>query len=235
MSIVLGDVLPLAAAYGLMVCAQCFGGDIIGRLHGEAAAAAAMVLPDDVGPELSLAQMCEGYGNHHFDAVSNGFHAAGMLAAIISLLVALWPSHVTTGQRLLSGLWVPPQWYIGAWVGHFFLQKDIPAVFAYGVQLRTWAAGELCSAKWVFSGDAFAEKPSLLTGGAPVPFRHGAALALAQLVVLAAMTPAGSIWQHALSGGKAAAKGTLREVLDNAAIVAAAVAAAIVLVIRSYE
>ena len=210
-----------------MSCAQCFGADIVGLLHGDAAKAAAMVPPDDVSSDLSLAELCRGYGAHHFDAISNGFHAAGMLAAIVSLLVALNSVHITRGQRLLSLLWIPPQWYITAWVGHFWLQKDIPAVFTYGVQLRTLASGEFCSMKWVFSGEVFAEKHSRLVGG-PVSFHHGFSLALALFVVMGTVTPAGKIWQQALSGGKPKAKKVIGEAFGTASMAAASMAVVVV-------
>ena len=46
---------------------------------------------------------------------------AGMVLAALS---------GSKGPGLL--VWVPPTWYGFAWVGHYFYQADIPAVFTYG-------------------------------------------------------------------------------------------------------
>ena len=57
---------------------------------------------------------------------------------------------------------VPPTWYLYAWAGHFFVQKDIPAVFVYGMSLRGWLAGEYCSLCSLFAGRTVAEPWELL-------------------------------------------------------------------------
>ena len=54
-------------------------------------------------------------------------------------------------RRLALGS-VLPLYYLYAWVGHFFVQRDIPAVFTYGMTLRGWASGEFCSVKALVMG-----------------------------------------------------------------------------------
>ena len=41
-------------------------------------------------------------------------------------------------------------WYLSAWAGHFILQKDVPAVFSYGMSPRGWAVGEYCSMRALY-------------------------------------------------------------------------------------
>jgi hypothetical protein len=33
------------------------------------------------------------------------------------------------------------------WVGHFWFQRDIPAVFSYGMQLKPFIWGECCQVR----------------------------------------------------------------------------------------
>eukprot|EP00539_Tryblionella_compressa_P017315 CAMPEP_0178842612 /NCGR_PEP_ID=MMETSP0746-20121128/15621_1 /TAXON_ID=913974 /ORGANISM="Nitzschia punctata, Strain CCMP561" /LENGTH=91 /DNA_ID=CAMNT_0020506001 /DNA_START=17 /DNA_END=292 /DNA_ORIENTATION=- len=48
--------------------------------------------------------------------------------------------------------WSFPAFYLPAWAGHFFLQKDIPAVFSYGTTLSGWYNGETCAYKALWEG-----------------------------------------------------------------------------------
>ena len=93
---------------------------------------------------LPLEALCEAYESHHFDSTSNVLHAAGMAVTLITAAYALCAPSVGVVRRMLL-LWLPPLWYLWAWAGHFFIQKDIPAVFTYGMTLHGWASGECCS------------------------------------------------------------------------------------------
>ena len=77
-------------------------------------------------------RLCKGYAAHHFDSVANSLHAGGMTAGLVSAGVGLFAKHLTPLERVVSVMWHVPQWYLFAWVGHFGLQKDVPAVFTYG-------------------------------------------------------------------------------------------------------
>jgi hypothetical protein len=126
--------------YAAMFVAQNFGAEVIELLHGsEARLKATSPQYDDVHADTPLQQLCEGYDAHHFDRVSNCIHAAGMILAFISLFCFI----VSKERRIL--LTLPPIWYLYAWIGHFFIQKDIPAVFVYGMTLKGWLSGEYCS------------------------------------------------------------------------------------------
>ena len=76
-----------------------------------------------------------------------------MVLVIITLLQVL----VNRKWNSLMLLTVPPVWYLYAWAGHFFIQKDIPAVFVYGMSIRGWLAGEFCSLCSLFSGRTVAK------------------------------------------------------------------------------
>ena len=130
----------VVAGYGFMCVAQNFGPEVIQLLHGtEARIQATAPQYEDVQPNTPLEQLCEGYDAHHFDSISNCIHAAGMIVAFFSLFCFI----VSRQSRILITL--PPIWYLYAWVGHFFIQKDIPAVFVYGMTFRGWLSGEYCS------------------------------------------------------------------------------------------
>ena len=135
--------LGLGLAYSLMLLSQSRGEAIIRTLHNATAAAAAAA-PDansDVDAGNSFEQICVGYEAHHYDPESNALHSAGMILTFGLLLGAL--SGRGPGGKLL--VWVPPTWYGFAWVGHYFYQADIPAVFTYGMTLRGWISGEVCA------------------------------------------------------------------------------------------
>ena len=138
----LPPALGIGLAYGLMWLAQSQGEAIIRTLHNATAAAAAAA-PDaasDVTADHTFEEICAGYESHHYDPDSNALHTAGMALSAGMVLTAL---SGRKGAGLL--VWVPPTWYGFAWVGHFFYQADIPAVFTYGMTLRGWASGEACS------------------------------------------------------------------------------------------
>ena len=136
----LPPALGLGVAYSLMLLSQSQGEAIIRTLHNATAAAAAIDIDanSDVSADHTFGEICKGYEAHHFDMDSNALHSAGMLLAFGLLAAALKGK----GAGLL--LWVPPTWYGFAWVGHYFYQADIPAVFTYGMSLRGWASGEVC-------------------------------------------------------------------------------------------
>lgn len=197
--------LSLAGAYGLMVCSQNFGSDIVGLLHGPAAKIAAEVPPDDVAPGTPLLELCDGYANHHFDSISNALHAAGMTAGLVSVAVGLAGTNLSRGQRVASLLWWAPQWYLWAWLGHFWLQRDVPAVFTYGLTPKSYLTGEFCSSLWVYTGLVFKEKNTTfpgLEGTVPAqPFL--VTLAVVLFVLIGAFSPPGMLWQAAFRGSVA--------------------------------
>ena len=137
----------IIVSYGFMVIAQYYGAEVIEVLHGEEARdKATSPQYEDVKSDTPLHQLCKGYDAHHYDPVSNCLHAAGMILTFISICSFC----LTMQARIL--LTRPPIWYLYAWVGHFFLQKDIPAVFVYGMTLRGWLSGEYCSICSLVSG-----------------------------------------------------------------------------------
>jgi hypothetical protein len=156
-------ILPLILSYVAMVAVQRKGAEMIGVLWGtEAQEAAVAQNTDDVQPDQDVTILCGGYDKAHFDTTSNILHAAGMVAALylaISVIVALplggWfrkPS-----LFLQQFLWIWPVYYLPAWVGHLWFQKDIPAVFTYGTTVRGWAVGEYCAFHDLFAGGVVSE------------------------------------------------------------------------------
>lgn len=146
----LPPALGLGIAYSLMLVAQSQGEAIIRKLHNgtAAAAAAAPEANSDVSADHTFEQICIGYEAHHYDLESNALHSAGMILGIGLLLTAI-------GRKGVGlTLWVPPTWYGFAWVGHYFYQADIPAVFTYGMTLRGWASGEACAVLAMMAGRA---------------------------------------------------------------------------------
>ena len=147
---------PLAVSYAAMYAVQSRGADIIGALWGPAAKEAALAQNvDDVQPDADVGVLCGGYASAHFDQMSNILHAAAMLTAVYAAVnVFLGPvvrrSSVATVVQWF--LWIWPVYYLPAWVGHLWFQKDIPAVFSYGTTFRGWAAGEYCAFVDLFSG-----------------------------------------------------------------------------------
>ena len=90
-------------------------------------------------------RLCKGYAHHHFDSIANSLHAAGMTAGLVSVGVGLAAKHLSAIERIASVLWHPPQWYLYAWVGHFAMQKDIPAVFTCAIALSPVSRQPLCT------------------------------------------------------------------------------------------
>lgn len=155
------SIIPLLLSYASMAVVQSKGADIIAALWGDDAKQAALAQNvDNVQPDANVQILCGGYATAHFDVTSNILHAAGMLAALylaVTVLVAvplgLRRSTTTTLVTVVQlFLWIWPIYYLPAWVGHLWLQKDIPAVFTYGTTLRGWAAGEYCAFVDLFSG-----------------------------------------------------------------------------------
>jgi hypothetical protein len=142
----------VTAGYFLMYISQSFGPEIIELLHGTEARVNALALKyDNVKPDQSLEDLCNGYDAHHFDPISNCSHAAGMILVFISIFVYF----ITGKHRIL--LTLVPIWYLYAWIGHFFMQKDIPAVFVYGMTLQGWLSGEYCSVCSLIMGRTISE------------------------------------------------------------------------------
>jgi hypothetical protein len=138
--------------YGLMFIAQSFGPDVIEALHGPAARADATApIYDDVKPDAPLDLLCQGYEAHHYNQVSNCFHAAGMVLSFLTVCSMI------ISRRFEIFFSLPPIWYLYAWAGHFLIQKDIPAVFVYGMTLRGWLSGEYCSISSLLGGRTLTE------------------------------------------------------------------------------
>ena len=152
------SVFLVGVAYVCMYIAQSRGAQVIELLHGrDAMVAATAAQYDDVQADTPLELLCRGYDSHHFDAHSNCSHAVGMVLVLITLFHCVYVQ-----RRWGMLLTVPPVWYLYAWAGHFFIQKDIPAVFVYGMSLRGWLAGEYCSLCSLFAGRTVAEPWELL-------------------------------------------------------------------------
>ena len=141
--------LGLGLAYSLMLLSQSQGEAIIRALHNDTAAAnaAAPEANSDVSADRTFEEICSGYEAHHYDPDSNALHSAGMILGGGLVLASL--SGRRGGELVV---WVPPTWYGFAWVGHYFYQADIPAVFTYGVTLRGWISGEVCAVIAMLAG-----------------------------------------------------------------------------------
>jgi len=110
--------------------------------------------------------------------------------------VGLFAKHLTPLERVVSVMWHVPQWYLFAWVGHFGLQKDVPAVFTYGLTPKSFLSGEFCSTMWVYTGSVFESKPSALgTSDAKLPSALLFGIAVLLFAFIGAATPAGFLWQ----------------------------------------
>eukprot|EP00977_Amphora_coffeiformis_P021709 scaffold9766_cov268-Amphora_coffeaeformis.AAC.1 len=167
----MSNPLPLAISYAAMYAVQSKGPAIIGALWGPDAQAAAVAQNvDDVQPDADVSILCGGYDAAHFDVTSNILHAAGMVAAVYAVVQAVMGLlGVVGGERRASMtstvqwfLWVWPVYYLPAWVGHLWYQKDIPAVFTYGTTVRGWAAGEYCAFCDLLSGGIVNEPAELV-------------------------------------------------------------------------
>lgn len=141
----------LVLAYAVMAASQVWGPAVIQLLHGkEARAAAAAAGTESVAPDLSLEKLRRGYDDAHFDSVSNCLHAGAMVAVVIIILWTVTPA--SSGRRWCGLASLLPVYYLPAWTGHFFLQKDIPAVFTYGTTWRGWACGEFVAFQSLLAG-----------------------------------------------------------------------------------
>ena len=172
-------------AYIAMVVAQTKGRNIIEVLHGTEAAERAMTMwssRESVPSDLSrLEELCPGYRSAHFNSFSNILHASSMVAT-------LWLFIYST-TLLFFGffkpknfVYLPPLYYLPAWAGRFYFQKDIPVVIARGVTLRSFLAGEFCSVLAMISGNLV---------------RNGTEIALTGILVagwIACLITVGGIW-----------------------------------------
>ena len=156
-----------------------------------------------------------------------------MTAGAISVLVGLFGCGLTKLERVLAVLWWTPNWYLYAWVGHFGMQKDVPAVFTYGLTPKSFFSGEFCSVLWVYTGRVFEEKGSILVApNQTVPWRFNFGIGLAALVLIGALTPTGFLWQKALRAYCKPSTGkTITTAITGATISAALTTAAIAVAI----
>ena len=146
----------IVLAYIAMVVAQTQGRKIIEVLHGAESAERAVnnwMRDESVPGGLTrLEELCPGYASAHFNFISNILHASSMVAT-------LWLFIYST-TLLFFGffkpknfLYLPPLYYLPAWAGRFYFQKDIPIIFARGVTFRTFLVGEFCSFLALISGN----------------------------------------------------------------------------------
>lgn len=143
----------IVASYALMYIAQTNGGAIVGALHGSEAAEKALsdLSADAVQPDLDIRDLCAGYAAAHFDSSSNILHAVGMVATLWLFVYATTLFFFGVGN-FKHYLYLPPLYYLPAWLGHFIFQKDIPAVFTYGTTARGLLSGEFCAFEDLFHG-----------------------------------------------------------------------------------
>ena len=134
-----------------------------------------------------LVALCASYERHHHDPLSNCLHAAGCLLAAGALAAGVCSATARVRRRLALGS-VLPLYYLYAWVGHFFVQRDIPAVFTYGMTLRGWASGEFCSVKALVMGRTV-RAPGELALTAAIALVHAAYLRRACRAAASAPAP----------------------------------------------
>ena len=114
------------------------------------------------------------------------------------------------------------------WVGHFGMQKDVPAVFTYGLTPKSYFSGEFCSVLWVYTGRVFDEKGSIIVAaGKTVPWRFNFAFGVAMLVLIGALTPPGFLWQKAMRAYAPDSQARITSAITGASVSAALTVAAI--------
>lgn len=153
-------------AYVAMVVAQTLGGKIVETLHGSEVAERALAdlrsggsVPADWG---DLTEWCHGYATAHFNSTSNILHASSMVASLWLFVYSV--TLIFFGFfKPRNFLYLPPLYYLPAWVGHFVFQKDIPAVFPYGNTPRGLVAGEFCAVQALFDGNLVRTPQELLS------------------------------------------------------------------------
>ncbi len=143
----------LVIAYILMYFSQTQGGAIIEAIHGSKAAEKALsaLTAESVQSNLDRRDLCIGYAAAHFDSTSNVLHASAMVATLWLFVYATSLFFFGHGN-LKHFLYLPPLYYLPAWVGHFVFQKDIPAVFTYGQSFTGLLNGEFCAFEDLFHG-----------------------------------------------------------------------------------
>lgn len=143
----------LVISYALMALAQMQGGLILQLLHGDEASrrALAEMASQTIQPDLDYRQLCREYSAAHFHSTSNVLHAVGMVATMWLVVYAATLSLLGFGNPK-HFLYIPPLYYLPAWIGHFVFQKDIPAVFSYGTTIDGWVNGESCGWEDLFRG-----------------------------------------------------------------------------------
>jgi hypothetical protein len=146
----------------------------------------------------SWTELCEVYSEAHFHSYSNILHAGAMYATLVLWVIVIDRLRRTTRKSNMEDstttkaippplrykwlwllLWIPPVYYLPAWVGHFFVQHDIPVVFTYGTTFQGWWKGETCS--WML----------LLWGGWTIqtPYEMILAMMVCNLLLYAVVTP----------------------------------------------
>jgi hypothetical protein len=172
----------ILASYVIMYIAQTKGGDIVGAIHGSEAAEKALsgLVADAVQPDLDLRDLCNGYAAAHFDSASNILHAAGMVATLWLFVYATTLFFFGFG-KFQHYLYLPPLYYLPAWVGHFIFQKDIPAVFTYGTTPKGLLSGEFCAFEDLFHGGIARNPTEMMYSGMVLVAMIGSLLAFGGL------------------------------------------------------
>ena len=148
-----GIMWGLVLAYTLMFIAQIQGSNILAAIHGADAVQKALSdrMIESVRSNLARPDLCVGYAAAHFNSASNVLHASAMLATLWLTVYASTLFFFGHGHPK-HFLYLPPLYYLPAWVGHFVFQKDIPAVFTYGQSIQGLINGERCAFQDLFHG-----------------------------------------------------------------------------------
>lgn len=143
----------LLLAYSMMALANWQGGMILHILHGEEVSQQALrrLSSQSTFADLNYHQLCREYSSAHFNSTSNILHAVGMIATMWLIVYASTLSLLGFGNPK-HFLYLAPLYYLPAWLGHFYFQKDIPAVFTYGTTVDGWVSGEMCAWEDLFKG-----------------------------------------------------------------------------------
>lgn len=162
--VALAPTLSLVCGWCMLVLSQVYGRSIIRGMYGEGrlqeldAADAASPLPFADGSEREFYAFCAFYESHHWDGVSNTLHTVGCAGVVLLAAVCV---HSIASQKarnmrraLQALLWIPVVYYGCNWTGHFFLQRDIPAVFNWAFDPQLFAWGEACQFRQVWNRES---------------------------------------------------------------------------------
>jgi hypothetical protein len=143
----------------MLVASQVFGRSIIRGLYGEArlqeldAADAATPVPFADGSEREFSAFCTFYESHHWNGPSNTLHTFGCIGVVVLSGICLqsFALQKNLSRGITCLLWIPVVYYGFNWTGHFFWQRDIPAVFTWALDPQLFIWGELCQFRQVWN------------------------------------------------------------------------------------